>query len=678
LVNRENDDMTDGRLGTAINELRQVADEQSGCALADAQLLEAFVARRDEASFEALVWRHGTMVFNLCRRILRDSHEAEDAFQATFLVFARKAGSIGRRAAIGSWLYKVAYRIALRVRAKTARQRVLDDPQINLLDDLPAPEPSDDDLWNDLRPVLDEEISRLPEKYRAPFVLCYLQGRTNDEAAQQLGCPKGTILSRLSRGRDRLRARLVQRGLALSASGLTITLFQNSASAAVPATLSASTAKAATSFAAGKTAMGAASASVVSLTEGVLRTMILTKLKFTAAVLLAFAILGTGAGWLTREALAQRSAPAKPDEAPQRGRDVARATDVAGKVVAVAKDGKSFTVEIPVPGRNREEEPKKVDVKIGDKTAVHYRAVAPNAARPTEGYFALVRLAEGATDLAAEVTFQGLQNFRAPDLGGKVVGFAKDGKTIQLELSTRGRGEEGKTVEIKLGDKTQIVFSQVAKDGAKLAEGLFARVWLLNGSKDAADIMHFSGSEQIEERGGPHADVTGKVVAMSNDGNSVTVAIQPQVRGDEPTKMEIKLGDKSAVVYQNVGPDGAKMTEGYMARIWLENGSKDRAAKISFAAPLQERASQITGKVIGVGKDGKSITLEIQAGRAEKAKQLDVKIGDNTRISYTGVGPDEARLTEGLTAQVRLEEGSTNNAVQIMFNKPGAERGGNR
>jgi hypothetical protein len=288
-------------------------------------------------------------------------------------------------------------------------------------------------------------------------------------------------------------------------------------------------------------------------------------------------------------------------------------------------------------------------------------------------------LAEGSTDLAAEVTFQGQQNFRNPDLGGKVVGFANDGKTIQLEVSARTRGEEGKSVQIKLAGKTQIAFSQVGKDGAKLTEGLFARVWLVNGSKDTADIMHFSGSEQIEERGGPQADLTGKVVAVANDGKNMTVAIQPQARGDEPTKTEIKVGDKSAVAYQNVGPDGAKITEGYMVRIWLENGSKDSAAKISFTAPLQERTSQITGKVTGVGKDGKSFALEFQPrGRGEEVKELEVKIGVNTRISYTGVGPDEAKLTEGLMAQVRLEEGSMNNAIQIMFVKPGAERGGNR
>src|ERR1700677_3089991 len=207
--------MADGQLRAVIGQLRRLIGGQGGSTLTDSQLLDAFVARRDEAAFEVLVWRHGTMVFNLCRRILRDAHQAEDAFQATFLVFVRKAGSIGKRESLASWLYKVAFRIACRARARSAK----DARSVADLDSLNSSDrnSSDDLLWRDLRPVLDEEINRLPEKYRAPFVLCHLQGHTNEEAAQLLGCPKGTILSRLSRGRERLRARLARRGLALSA-----------------------------------------------------------------------------------------------------------------------------------------------------------------------------------------------------------------------------------------------------------------------------------------------------------------------------------------------------------------------------------------------------------------------------------------------------------------------------
>jgi RNA polymerase sigma factor (sigma-70 family) len=196
---------------TLLDPIRRLIGGEGGCALTDAELLERFVASADASSFEVLIWRHGAMVLGLCRRILRDRHEAEDAFQATFLVFARKAGSIGQRRAVGCWLYKVAYRIALRLRASAAKRPTTAEAA----DDLPGLESADDGDWRDLRPVLDEEIARLPEKYRAAFVLCYLEGRTNEEAAIQLGCPKGTILSRLARGREWLRSRLTRRGVAL-------------------------------------------------------------------------------------------------------------------------------------------------------------------------------------------------------------------------------------------------------------------------------------------------------------------------------------------------------------------------------------------------------------------------------------------------------------------------------
>jgi RNA polymerase sigma factor (sigma-70 family) len=183
--------------------------------LTDAQLLDRFLTKRDEAAFELLVWRHGPMVLRVCRRILRDVHGAEDAFQATFLTLACKAGSIGKQEAVSSWLYKVAYRIALRAQAGVAKRARHEKPMVECLA-ATGSAPPDEAAWRELGPLLDAEVQRLPEKYRAAFILCYLEGKTNEEAAQELGCPKGTILSRLARARERLRKRLHRRGLALS------------------------------------------------------------------------------------------------------------------------------------------------------------------------------------------------------------------------------------------------------------------------------------------------------------------------------------------------------------------------------------------------------------------------------------------------------------------------------
>jgi RNA polymerase sigma factor (sigma-70 family) len=193
----------------------------------DRQLLDRFVTHRDEAVFAALLQRYGPLVWGLCRRILRSRDDADDAFQATFLLLVRKAPSIDRGDQLGPWLYGVAYRIAVRARANAARRRCHEqraqkrtqvDPKVEL-------------DWHDVGPILDEEVQHLPEKYRIPFILCYLQGKTNAEAARQLGCPRGTILSRLARARERLRGRLTRRGLTLSVAGLAAILAPKSVAA---------------------------------------------------------------------------------------------------------------------------------------------------------------------------------------------------------------------------------------------------------------------------------------------------------------------------------------------------------------------------------------------------------------------------------------------------------------
>jgi RNA polymerase sigma factor (sigma-70 family) len=248
--------------------LYRLLGHRRGHDLSDAQLLERFVAERDEAAFELLVWRHGPTVLGVCQRVLRNEQDAEDAFQATFLVLVRKAGSISKRQAVGSWLYRVAHRVALRA---LAGKRVASWVAVRDVPAEPAPAPD----WDDLRPVLDEEVNRLPEKYRVPFVLCYLEGKTNEEAAHQLGCPRGTVQSRLAWARQRLRARLGRRGLALSA--------------VTPAIVSSELVRSAVS-----SALGSAPAQVAALSEGVLQTMLWTKLKLVAACVFLFGALGIG------------------------------------------------------------------------------------------------------------------------------------------------------------------------------------------------------------------------------------------------------------------------------------------------------------------------------------------------------------------------------------------------
>ncbi len=243
----------------------------------DAELLERFAVRRDESAFETLLQRHGSLVWNVCRRVLDDEHAAEDAFQATFLVLVRQAQTVSKKASIRSWLYGVALRVAVRARRREQLRRRRER-------ETPVRSNHDETVASDVRPILDEEIQRLPEKYRLPIVLCYLEGRTNDEAAQLLNCPRGTVATRLARGRERLRSRLLRRGIALSAATITAALSDNALSAALSPLLLAQTAKSALT--------GTASVSITTLTEGVLHAMYLTKIKTAAAFVLMLATMG--------------------------------------------------------------------------------------------------------------------------------------------------------------------------------------------------------------------------------------------------------------------------------------------------------------------------------------------------------------------------------------------------
>jgi RNA polymerase sigma factor (sigma-70 family) len=282
----------------------------------DRQLLERFAASRDDTAFEALVHRHGPLVWGVCRRLLRHHQDAEDAFQATFLVLARKAGAIRRPELLANWLYGVACRTAARARADAGRRRAREHAAA-----VPAiVSPSSDIVWQDLRPVLDEEVQRLPAMYRAPFVLCYLEGRTNEEAARQIGCPKGTVLSRLTWARQWLRQRLERRGVTLAAGGVVALLEQPAAPASVSAQLVETTIRTvvvqetARSVAGGIIATGPAA-----LAQGVLNQMILTQLKAVAGVVLLIGVVGVGALTYAGQRGGSQPASADPPDARNEG-----------------------------------------------------------------------------------------------------------------------------------------------------------------------------------------------------------------------------------------------------------------------------------------------------------------------------------------------------------------------
>jgi RNA polymerase sigma factor (sigma-70 family) len=283
--------MATGQTSEVLQSLRTAVLLRGGAGLTDGQLLDGFVSRREEAALAALVRRHGPMVWGVCRRVLRNYHDAEDAFQATFLVLLRQAASIASPELLANWLYGVAHQTALKARATTARRRARERQGT----EMPEPAVTEQDLWHELQPLLDQELSRLPDRYRVAIVLCDLEGKTRKEAARQLGVPEGTLAARLARGRVLLAKRLARHGLTVSSASLATVLAQSAASARTPAPVVSFTIKAATSVAAGG---AATSAEVAALAEGVVKAMFLTKLKVATLLLMLVTLFITSAGSL--------------------------------------------------------------------------------------------------------------------------------------------------------------------------------------------------------------------------------------------------------------------------------------------------------------------------------------------------------------------------------------------
>jgi RNA polymerase sigma factor (sigma-70 family) len=276
------------RSGSMLGPIQRLLGRGTVSGLSEGQLLARFAGERDEVAFEAIVSRHGPMVLGICRRLLADPHDVEDAFQATFLVLVRRAGSLRDRELLSNWLYGVALRVASRARRDRARRRVRERPECM---DEPSLPPEDSNL-GELRSVLDAEVARLPERFRAPIVLCYFEGLTHDQAAERLRCPVGTVRSRMAKGRELLRTRLARRGFGQD-SAIPVPSLAG-VSPAIPTALLIRTIANANSVIGRSLLAGAAPASAVALARGVLRAMTFTKWMTIAAALVVLGAIGGG------------------------------------------------------------------------------------------------------------------------------------------------------------------------------------------------------------------------------------------------------------------------------------------------------------------------------------------------------------------------------------------------
>jgi RNA polymerase sigma-70 factor (ECF subfamily) len=304
------------QLSPVIEQLRSTL-MRDGASLTDGQLLSRFIECEDETAFEALVRRHGPMVLGVSRRLLRNHHDAEDAFQATFLVLVRRAACIAPPEKLANWLYGVAYRTALKAKATKTKRTVYERPMMAEPETQVPQGP-----WDELLPLLDQELSRMPDKYRLPIVLCDLEGKSIKEAARNLDWPQGTLAGRLARARKLLAKRFARHGLVLSVGTLAAIFSRQVASAGLPARIICSTVQAACLGAAGSPAAGLISVNVAALTKGVLKSMWLSKIKTAMALFLTLGAIGLGGGALSYALMAGEESKGKQESSPTASKPV--------------------------------------------------------------------------------------------------------------------------------------------------------------------------------------------------------------------------------------------------------------------------------------------------------------------------------------------------------------------
>jgi RNA polymerase sigma factor (sigma-70 family) len=608
-------------LGDVLGRVCTLLAAQQAGGVPDCALLGAFVEQRDEGAFAALVHRHGAMVFNVCRRALRDLNDAEDAFQATFLVLARKAGSVRRREALAGWLHAVASRVARKLQADRCRRERRTEPLV----EVPAPD-AGDVSWREVWSVLDEELARLPDAYRAPLVLCYLEGKTQDEAARELGWTTGALRGRLERGRQRLRGRLVRRGLGLSAL----------CGAAVAAPTSA-TALAALEVAAVKAVLAptAAHSAQVALADGVSKAMFLGNLRATV-VMLTLTLALVGGAVLTYHS-ASRAMPASGPARPAARAAASPAARAAAK--PATPDDRTIRALIAQLGDDsfkRREQASKRLVAIGapalellrraarDGRDLEVRRRAGQAVRAIER--ALFHEVRRFTGHPAD---EWLGRVALTPAGRRAVSVGPDGLRC-WDLAT------GKQLLTFGPRKTYCWALAISRDGRRVLAGA-DRVVCLFDLKTGKEVRRFVGH-------------TGSVwgAALSVDGKwALTGAWDRSLRvWDVETGKQVRafVGVRENVRCLALSPEGKFVVAGHFAvangpgtvRIWEVKSGKEVRAFVGHALEVSSVAFSPDGKqVLSSGFDRTIRLWDVATG-----KELKRFTGHTQRVEYAAFTPD--------------------------------------
>ncbi len=668
------------RLATVLQPLHRFGGSE-GAETPDAQLLTRFVGRQDETAFAELVRRHGPMVLSVARRLLRDEHAAEDAFQVTFLTLACRARTVRRGQALAAWLHRLAYHVALRARAKVLRTAAVEREATSMS----RPESTEQAAWRELAPILDDELRRLPDDLRGPLVLCGLEGKTHEEAARELGWPIGSLSKRLARGRELLRQRLARRGFALGSAALASVLIEE-ATASLPERLLTATVR----------SVGQReelSSTTAALLKEVLQAMFWTRVKWVAVVLLSVALLasGLGLGLLAAGRTAppqdqDTNRPGQADEQPARvDPDKPRAAVVAFGAkkfrfrtpifaVAYSPDGKLLviveynTLRLFDASTRKElrswDGPKDIAIKsvafapdsktlatVGDNSRFHLWEVATGQ---------LIREIAG-FDSGMQVSFSAdgklLAAIGAESKWAEDKGFDKGSERVAVRLWETATGKELKGISDELAQGTCVAFSP---DGQFLSWG---------ASNGTIHVRKVTGGEvfTLPDKQVPTNHVYS--IAISPDSKLLAVGIGPliklfdlltgkerqtigeAVRRDNPT---LQVG-----VRLHFSPDGqilAALSSSHLFTLW-DVASGKLSERFILPSAVNDLTFDRDGKTLATG--GQDCTVRFwdlvnekeETEAAHRAAVTTVALSPDGRTVVTGCRSDGVRFWDRETGK---------------------------
>jgi RNA polymerase sigma factor (sigma-70 family) len=657
-----------------LGAVRKVFELARGPAGGDGELLTRFRSGRDPDAFGWLVRRHGPMVLGVCRRVLRDAHAADDAFQATFLVLARRAGAVRPPDRLAPWLYGVAYRTALKARGRAFRRRQVEaDYAAQAPGRAAAPGGG-----ADLLPLIDEQVNALPEKYRDPLVLCGVQGLNKAEAATRLGLPEGTVSSRLARAREMLRDRLTRRGVAVPAAGFAAVLTADALHAAVPPAL----AKAAAATAARS---AAAPAAVLTLSTEVLRSMTLLNLKCLGAIAVSVSLAGGGFGLVATGADEKKPAAEKPAAKPEKPGDKPAAAKPApdgekpkpaapdgdgekpaaprknrrvilGQVGAVDAGARTVTLLRTDGGGLREEA-----VKVREDAKVLVDGKEVNLADVPKGATAELGLVtfgkEGSPPIASEVWVD----------GSKLVGVIKAAGATTLTLLGGGAVSKLPDRVLKLAPAAEVVVNGKAAKPTDLQPGDVATVTLGadRTTATAVAVKTRTGPGDGEKPARPDGGKApaGKPVAAV-DPAANTIALVGKTDGGGAPVVRVAAGAK---VY--VDGKEAKLADVPRGSVVTFGGQRDGSKEVGEVRAVGETITGVLRQV-----DLASVTVTVKGEKGKGGDRV-LKLAEGGKVTAGGKDVKLTDLKEGDVATVTLTaDGSAALAVVAGPGKAGGDK----